>query len=87
MKRIRISLLEAEPGRETITLLEDAKEQLFGKLLREHAGEAEIPDLDVSMKQFHIHIFATRHLGTVTALLRRVLKHHRVAERVIIEHL
>ena len=87
MKAIRVSLSEAEPSRETITLFDDAKEEFYGKLLREHSEEAEIPDLDSSMRQFHIHVSATRHLGTVTTLLRKMLKHHRVAERVSIERL
>jgi hypothetical protein len=87
MKVIRVSLSEAEPTRETMILFGDAKEELYGKLLREHAEEAEIPDLDASMRQFHIHVSATRHLGTVTTLLRKMLKHHRVAERVSIERL
>ena len=87
MKVIRVSLSEAEPSREAITLFDDAKEELYGKLLREHSEQAEIPDLDSSATQFHIHVSATRHLGTVTTLLRRMLKHHGVAERVTIERL
>ena len=87
MKIIRVSLLEAEPSRETTTLFNDAREELYGKLLREHSEEAEIPDLDGSARQFHIHVSATRHLGTMTTLLRKMLKHHRVADRVSIERL
>ena len=87
MKIIRVSLSEAEPSRETPTLFSDAKEELYGKLLREHSEEGEISDLPCSATQFHIHVSATRHLGTVTTLLRRMLKHYRVAERVTIERL
>ena len=87
MKIIRVSLSEPEPSRETVTLFDDAKEELFGKLLRQFPEQAEIPDLDDSMRLFHIHVSATRHLGTVTTLLRRMLKHHHVAERVTIERL
>ena len=87
MKIIRVSLSEPEPSRETVTLFGDAKEELFGKLLREFPEVAEIPDLDSSATQFHIHVSATRHLGTATTLLRRMLKHHHVAEQVTIERL
>jgi hypothetical protein len=87
MKMIRVALSESEPSGETVTLFGDAKEELYGKLLREFPEQAEIPDLDDSARQFHIHASATRHLGTITTLLRRMLKHHRVAERVTIERL
>jgi len=87
MKIIRVSLSEPEPHRETATLFDDAKEDLFGKLLRVFPEQAEIPDVDDSMRQFHIHVSATRHLGSVTTLLRRMLKHHHVADRVTIERL
>ena len=87
MKIIRVFLSEAEPSRETLTLFGDAAEELYGKLLREFKTVAEIPDLDGSPTQFHIHVSATRHLGVVTTLLRKMLKHHRVAERVTIERL
>jgi len=87
MKIIRVALSELEPSRETVILFDDAKEELFGKLLREFPEQAEIPDLDDSTRQFHIHVSATRHLGTVTTLLRRMLKHHHVAEQVTIERL
>jgi hypothetical protein len=87
MKIIRVSLPETEPSRETVTLFDDAKEELVGKLLRKFPEHAKISDLDESMRQFHIHVSATRHLGTVTTLLRRMLNHHHLAERVIIERL
>jgi len=87
MKIIRVSLSEPEPHRETATLFDDAKEDLFGKLLRDFPEQAEIPEVDDSMRQFHIHVSATRHLGSVTTLLRRMLKHHHVADRVTIERL
>lgn len=87
MKVIRVSLSEPEPSRETMARFDDAKEQLYGKLLREHSDAAEIPDLDASMSHFHIHVSTTRHLEVVTTLPRKSLKHHRVAERVTIERL
>jgi hypothetical protein len=87
MKIIRVFLSEAEPSPETITLFDDAAEELYGKLLREFKNIAEIRDLDDSPTQFHIHVSATRHLGIVTTLLRKKLKHYRVAERVTVERL
>ncbi len=68
-------------------LFSDAKERLFGKLLREHPEEASIPDLDDSWSKFHIQVTATRHLGTVTTLLRQVLKHCKVDQKSTIERL
>jgi hypothetical protein len=87
MKNIRISLTDAMPSDDTLRLFDDAKEELFGEILREFKGIAELPDLDSSARQFHIHIAATRHLGVVTTLVRRKLKHYRVAERAVIERL
>jgi hypothetical protein len=87
MKIIRVSLSEPEPSRETLTLFNDAGEELFGKLLREFPEVAEIRDLDSSVPQFHIHVSATRHIGTATTLLRRMLKHHRIADRVTVQRL
>ena len=87
MKIIRVSLTDAEPTDDTLRLFDDAKEELYGEILREFQGVAEFPDLDSSVRQFHVHISATRHLGTVTTLVRKKLKHYRVAERAVIERL
>ncbi len=87
MKVIRVSLTDLEPSDDTLRLFDDAKEHLYGKILSELKGIAEFPDLDSSGRQFHIRVSATRHLGTVTTLIRQKLKHYRVAERALIERL
>ena len=89
MKILRVSLVEAEPSWETRSLLGDVQEEMYGKLLREHKSEAAIPDAEMSFSglPFHIHVFATRHLGVVTTLLRKLLKRHGLSERVKIERL
>ena len=87
MKIIRVSLTDSEPSDDTLRLFDDAKEELYGEILREFKGVAELPDLDSSAREFHVHIAATRHLGTVTTLVRRKLKHYRVAELAVIERL
>ncbi len=87
MKIIRVSLTESEPSREIITLFDDAKEELYGKLLREPVGEIPDAEMDLFSKQFHILVPATRYLGTVTTMLQKQLKHHGVADRVTIERL
>src|SRR5438067_5089657 len=85
MKIVRVSFREPEPSREVLTLFDDAKEELYGKFLRHPV--AQIPDLDSDPRKFHMHVIATRQLGTAMTLLRRILKHHGVAERVTIERL
>ena len=77
MKIIRVSLPDAERDRSVLTLFDDVAEELYGELTREPI--AEIPDLDSNPRQFQIHVAATRHLGTVTTSLRRLLKRHGVA--------
>jgi len=89
MKILQVSFLEAEPSWETRLLLSDVKEELYGKLLREFKTEAEIPDAEMNFSgsQLHIHVSATRHLGVVTTLLRKLLKRNGLSERVKIERL
>ena len=87
MKIIRVSLTDANPSDSTLRLFDDAKEELYGELLREFQDIAELPDLDSNARQFHVHISATRHLGTVTTLVRKKLKHHRITELAVIERL
>ena len=87
MKVIRVSLTESEPSREILTLFDDAKEALYGKLLREPAGKIPDAEMNLFSKQFHIHVPATRYLGTVTTMLKKQLKHYDVADRVTIERL
>jgi hypothetical protein len=85
MKIIRVSISDPNPSQTTLGLFGDAKDALYGKLLREPV--AEMPDIDSSGTRFHLHLVATRHLGTVTSMLRNTLKHHGVAEQVTIERL
>ncbi len=89
MKILRVYLLEVEPSWETRLLLGDVQEELYGKLLREFKTVAEIPDSEMNFSgpQFHIHVSATRHLGVVTTLLRKLLKRHGLSEQVKIEML
>jgi len=89
MKILRVSLLQAEPRWETRLLLSDVREELYGKLLREFGTAAEIPDSEMNFSgpKFHIHVSATRHLGVVTTLLRKLLKRHDLLEQVKVERL
>jgi hypothetical protein len=91
MKILRVSLLEEDPSSETRQSFGDVKEDLYGKLLREYTAEAAIPDAEMNFSargtEFHIHVSATRHLGVVTTLLRKLLKRHGLVERVKIERL
>jgi hypothetical protein len=87
MKDIRVSLSESEHSREALMLFDEAKVELFGKLLREAVAEIPSREMDLFSKQFHIHVPAKRHLGTVTSTLRKLLKHHGVADQVTIERI
>ena len=60
--------------------------ELYGKLLDQPI--AEIPDMDShSLIQFHIHVPAARHLGTVISMLRKSRNRHDLAELAKIERL
>jgi hypothetical protein len=85
MKIIRVSITDPQPSEETLVRFDDAQEQLYGKLLREYPDIAEFSESGQTSTQFYIHVAATRHLGTVTTLIRRMLKHHHVEEHAIIE--
>jgi hypothetical protein len=87
MKTIRVSLADSGVSDDTLRRFDDAKEDLYGKLLLEFKGVAELSDLDSSARQFHVQVSATRHLGVITILIRQKLKHHRVAECATIERL
>src|SRR5258706_16238798 len=67
MKIIRLTVSEAASNRAVQTLFDDVQEELYGKLLDQPI--AEIPDMDShSLIQFHIHVPAARHLGTVISM-------------------
>ena len=55
MKTVRVSISDSEPSRS----------EGRSELLREPV--AEVPDFDLSPIQFHIHVSATRDLGTVAS--------------------
>jgi hypothetical protein len=85
MKTIRVSVTDPRPSDEILARFDDAQEQLFGKLLREHSGIAKFSEHGQTSTRFDVHVAATRHLGTVTTLIRRTLRHHHVEEHVTIE--
>lgn len=87
MKVIRVSLIESDSSPEILTRFDDAKERLYGKLLRDPVGEIPNAEMNLFSKQFHVLVPSTRHLGTVTTLLRKQLKHYNVADKVMIERL
>ncbi len=87
MKVIRVSLIESDSSPEILTRFDDAKEELYGRLLREPVGEIPDAEMNLFSKQFHILVPATRYLGTVTTMLKKQLKHHGVADLVTIERL
>ncbi len=86
MKIIRLTVSEAASNRAVQTLFDDVQEELYGKLLDQPI--AEIPDMDShSLIQFHIHVPAARHLGTVISMLRKSRNRHDLAELAKIERL
>jgi hypothetical protein len=87
MKIIRVSLSDPNPSRDVLRQFDYAAEELFGRLIKQSEPVAEIPDLDASLTQFHIHVSATRHLGDVTTMLKKMMKHHGVGDHIKIERL
>jgi len=87
MKIIRVSLSDPNPSRDVLRQFDYAAEDLYGKLIKKSEPVAEIPDLDDSPTQFHIHVSATRHLGDVTTMLKKLMKHYGVGDQIKIERL
>jgi len=87
MKIIRVSLSNPASREFVATDFLDAKEEVFGKLLMEHSEAGKIPDMDAGGYDFQIHVFATRHLGTVNQLLKKALTRRKLLSEVVIERL
>jgi len=85
MKTIRVSV-PSLGDREMLSRFGWARDEFYGALLRDTVATL-VSDMNKTVTQFDVQVHRTRDLGTVTTLLRKILKRHELAEFAIIEHL
>ena len=85
MKTIVVTVPAAHSDYTLVSLLRNVGEEMYRKF--SHQGIAEIPDMDSALTELHIRVQATRHLGEVTAQLKKSLRREGLAELATITRL
>jgi hypothetical protein len=85
MKTILVTVPAAHSDYTLVSLLRNVGEEIYRKFSRQ--GIAEIPDMDSALTELHIRVQATRHLGEVTAQLKKTLRREGLAELATITRL
>jgi len=80
MRTIRISLRSASEDGDRSHDLRNVGEEIHCHFLGK--GIAEVPDMDSGTTAIHVVVSATRHLGTVTAFVRKAIRRYGLSEFV-----
>ncbi len=80
MKTIRIGFRGASEDGNRVHDLRNVGEEIHCHFLGK--GIAEVPDMDSGTTAIHVVVSATRHLGTVTAFVRKAIRHYGLSEFV-----
>jgi hypothetical protein len=82
MKVIVVTVAAAQCNASLVSRLRDTAEDLYREFMAQTI--IEIPDMDSATTQLHIHLHATRHLGDVSAFLKKSLRRHGLAEHAVL---
>ena len=78
VKTIRVHVSSAAGGFERIHDLQNVGEEIHCHFLG--TGIVEVADMDSATVSLHIRVFAPRHLGDVTRVIKKALKRYRLSE-------